>query len=86
MDEDFENKMYDEIAQFTEREMANHVGFIISLRTYAGDCMSGMINCVKKGGVYITDIQNNKCFCSLEMISFFVVHPKVKKRTKKQKS
>lgn len=81
--EEYFKKLYEEIEDYTERELANSVGFIISLRTYDGHSLSGTLNCIKNKAVYLTDIHGNKCYCSMEIISFYTVHPKKAKGKKK---
>lgn len=81
--EEYFKNLYGEIENYMEREIANSVGFIVSIRTYDGYSLSGVLNCIKNRAAYLTDINGNKCYCSLELISFFTTHPKKAKGKKK---
>lgn len=84
-DEEINDKIYNEIEEYIEREIANNVGFKISLRTYNGDCLTGILNCVKHNAVYVTDNTGNKCYCSIDMISFYTIHKNRKNKNGNKK-
>lgn len=67
--------------QWLEREMANYVGFQVSLKTYDQDFINGRICGVRTGGLCLLDDDGNRIFCDLSVIALYcIVNPKTLKK------
>ena len=78
-DED-EKKVY-----WMEMEMANYVGFQITLKTHFGDYLCGKILGVKDGGLLLADKKDNRMYCDLQCIATYCIFNKETKRFGKMK-
>lgn len=59
--------------KWLEKEMQNHVGFIITLKTYEHDYISGRICGVRSGTVLLMDENKNRIGCDLGIIALYCI-------------
>jgi len=70
---DGENKIY-----WMEREIANYVGFKITVKTHLGDYLCGKILGVKDCGLLMSDKKDNRMYCDLQCIATYCIFNKNK--------
>ena len=66
--------------EWLEAEIANNVGWNITIKTYDQDYVGGRIVGVRNGSVFLLDENKNRIYCDLSIIALYcIINPKAKK-------